>query len=240
MALVMTCLERYQAGELQAVWEEIRGLSYPHLSVEDREDIQSVCDETMRRVRLNAGRLIRALETTGYQFGFYPDGEPFPGFRGPLVSPDPELDRKLTEIEEVTGPLPLSLRTFWAFTDTLCLIGKHPQYPAYADPLVVEPVDSALVELQIWLELVEDDGIELTDPFRLPIAPDLFHKDNISGGHWYGMEPPCGTVDALLLGEPHETTFVEYLRIAFQAKGFPGIKKPTEFLNALNFQWTEF
>jgi hypothetical protein len=38
----------------------------------------------------------------------------------------------------------------------------------------------------------------------------------------YEIKVPCACADALLLGEPDETTFVNYLRISFRWAGFPG------------------
>lgn len=58
--------------------------------------------------------------------------------------------------------------------------------------------------------------------FQIEFAPDYLHKANISGDAPYGIEVPNSAVDGLVLGEVHQTTFVNYLRIAFQWAGFPG------------------
>ena len=58
--------------------------------------------------------------------------------------------------------------------------------------------------------------------FAVDVAPDWLHKANVSGAGPYAIEVPNKGVDALLLAEPHLTTFVNYLRIAFQWGGFPG------------------
>jgi len=58
----------------------------------------------------------------------------------------------------------------------------------------------------------------------LELAADVYHKDNISGGSAYALsitENPA--VDSILLNEPNETTFINYLRICFDYGGFPGL-----------------
>ena len=63
---------------------------------------------------------------------------------------------------------------------------------------------------------------------------------DVSGGYWYGIELPCGTVDAQVTEEPHATSFVNYLRIAFRAKGFPGIQNQPTCLEKLDVDFVEF
>ncbi|MFN8374198.1 MAG: hypothetical protein U0694_15135 [Anaerolineae bacterium] len=91
-----------------------------------------------------------------------------------------------------------------------------------SDPLVVE----ALHELDpdayaAWHEDEENEG----EPFPLSIAPDVYHKSNISGGAPYDITLPDARADAPLLNELHETLFVPYLRIVFQWGGFPGLEQ---------------
>jgi hypothetical protein len=73
-----------------------------------------------------------------------------------------------------------------------------------------------------------DQGTEwAAGPFTIDLAPDWLHKANVSGGSPYGVAIPNDGVDALLLFEPHLTTFVNYLRIAFRWAGMPGWNRPT-------------
>jgi hypothetical protein len=56
------------------------------------------------------------------------------------------------------------------------------------------------------------------------IAPDVYHKDNVSGGTPYAIELPNPGADALVFGEWHHLRFVPYLRIAIlDWGGFPGL-----------------
>jgi hypothetical protein len=56
----------------------------------------------------------------------------------------------------------------------------------------------------------------------MPIAPDNYHKNNVSGGPPYSIIVPNKAIDAKLENEWHTTTFVNYLRICFRHGGFPG------------------
>ena len=100
--------------------------------------------------------------------------------------------------------------------------GANPQWGyEYLDPLVVDaPVDFVLSEYAAW----EDDRGTQWDqgPFTIDIGPDYLHKANVSGGSPYGIWVPDSSVDGPLLWEPHQTTFVNYLRIAFRWGGCPG------------------
>ncbi len=102
---------------------------------------------------------------------------------------------------------------------SICLIGRYPDWPAYADPLVVYPIEVTLGELEEWRIAVEEEGVEVIGPFRAVIAPDVYHKDNVSGGDWYGIGLPSDRIDPMLTAEPHETTFVSYLRLANASAG---------------------
>lgn len=222
-------LSRYLAGDTRSVWDEIGSLSTAEMPSDFEADVSAVCRETMRRVRHNVEQIVSALESIEYEFGVYPDGNRFPLFEGPVAAPDPSIDRKLDELVGSVGAIPLALTALWREIGTICLIGRHPDWPSYADPLMIDPIDAALEEANTWHEMVRDLGADVTGSFRAPIAPDSFHKDNVSGGDWYGIELPCATVDAALSSEPHETTLVGYLHIAINANGFPGadqIPKP--------------
>jgi hypothetical protein len=79
----------------------------------------------------------------------------------------------------------------------------------------------------------EDEG-----EISLWIAPDDLHKANTSGGDPYTITIPDPSADPPLQYEGHETTFVKYLRIAFQWGGFPGWDRsknpPREAIAKLN------
>jgi len=144
----------------------------------------------------------------------------------------------LKKIEKAAGgPMPISLRAWYEQVGGVSLNGSHPEinprespepwYPA--DPLMVTPLRD-LVEM---LDIIpgEDGGIGLL------IAPDYLMKANTSGSDPYTIAVPNACADARLAEEWHKTTFVKYLRIAFQWGGFPGWmrnkKRPREALAKL-------
>jgi hypothetical protein len=88
-----------------------------------------------------------------------------------------------------------------------------------SDPLVFEPVGVAVEVYEEW----QDYGDE---PFFAVLAPDIFHKANVSGGDGLGMVLPNAAADAPLLNtEWGALTFVEYLRLSFEWAGFPGLQE---------------
>jgi hypothetical protein len=181
----------------------------------DPEDLAAAADvarRTMRRARENVGVLVELLPSIGYEFETVP-------FVPASASAGDELD----SLEETIGTLPLSLRMWFEEVGHVNFMGRHPAWDFdLLDQLVVEaPVDYIRSEFEAW---DEDRGTEFErgSMFEVPIAPDYLHKADISGGSPYGLAVPNPGADGLLLWEPHQTTFVNYLRLAFSAGGMPG------------------
>lgn len=137
--------------------------------------------------------------------------------------PNAKTAALLKKLEKAAGgPMPISLRAWYEQVGGVSLNGSHSvinpresKEPSYAaDPLMVAPPQD-LIEM---LEMEEDEDGEI----RLWIAPDDLHKANVSGGDPYSIAIPNARADALFEDEWHHTTFVKYLRIAFQWGGFPG------------------
>lgn len=187
----------------------------PEIGTEELAEAFVVVRETMRRVRQNVERLVERLPAIGYVFAETADL--------PVFAPPPaDIEDRLDDLEARVGRLPLALRGWYQEVGMVSLVGRHPQWAyEYHDPLVVDaPIDFVLSEYAEW---DEDRGTEWDrGPFTIDIAPDCLHKANISGGAPYGMRVPNIGVDGLLLWEPHHTTFVNYLRIAFAWGGCPG------------------
>lgn len=214
--------DRYKAGEYKEVWSELltfeEGIGDEPLFSE----AHSVACETMSRVRTNVELLIPRLQSIGYKFGVYPDGS-LPAYcLGAHVLPPSDVESKIDGLEELIGTIPLSLRVFWEVVGSVDFIGCHPDWPEYSDPLVVYPIDGIELEYADWRKACEEYGTEDVGRFAIPVAPDSHHKDNVSGGPSYSIFVPNGSVDAKLEHERYETTFVDYLRIAFRCGGFPG------------------
>lgn len=207
-------VERYRAGDRVRVWAEMTSMG-PQLRQEpDWQDAVAVARETMVRARTNVERLIELLPGTGFAFESPPAGL--------LVAPGSTVGVELDRLEEHIGPLPLSLRCWIEVVGQVDLVGHHPDWDHdLTDPLVVKaPIESIQSEHDLWLQ---DRGTTWDQgPFRIDFAPDALHKANISGGAPYALAVPNASVDGLVLWEPHQTTFVNYLRLTFRWAGLPG------------------
>jgi hypothetical protein len=209
----MNYLERYQNGEYEQVWKELQDLGASIRNEPYYTQAQEVAAETMGRVRRNCERIISRLHTLGYVFGTFPDGKRRSDRMPPHTLPSQKMQAECDELDSEAGPLPLSLIAFWQEVGAVDLVGMHPSWPHGLDPLVVDPPEGPLAELY-----EEDEEIFIS------LAPDEFHKDNISGGDPYGLELPNPAVDFMFMEERHEVLFVPYLRLALlQWGGFPGL-----------------
>jgi hypothetical protein len=171
------------------------------------EPLQSRVEELGRRIKALCERLAAA----GYVFQ-YPD-EVFPG-------PEAGADRAIARIERKAGAVPSSVKLFWLHVGSVNLCGSHPAWGGceYPDPLVVYPPSVALDELEDYLE--EPEGA-----FLIPIAPDDFHKADVSGGMFYNVSVPAAGDDPPLNDERHAVSFLAYLEIALESGGFPGLER---------------
>ncbi|HEX4705172.1 MAG TPA: hypothetical protein VH352_23795 [Pseudonocardiaceae bacterium] len=195
------------------VWTELTALGARLRDTPAWPDAVAVAHETMRRARTNVERLAELLPRHGFQF-YDPDVV--------LVPPAADIRDQLDAVEAAIGPLPLALRCWYELVGQVNLAGTHPAWDfEFTDGLVVEaPVDYILLEHETW---AADHGSEWDrGPFTIDLAPDALHKADVSGGPPYAMALPDNGVDALFLWEPHQTTFVNYLRVSFRFAGLPG------------------
>jgi hypothetical protein len=89
-----------------------------------------------------------------------------------------------------------------------------------SDPLVVDLSDLSIDAYEEWQYDNEGDA-----PYFVTIAPDIFHKSNVSGSDGFEIDLPHAAADAPLRNtEWGDLTFVEYLRLSFEWAGFPGLK----------------
>lgn len=211
--------ERYRRGQHEQVWADLLRLGEQVRAEPYLAEARAVAQETMARAAANVARIFNRLTEMGYQFAL-PDLAYAP--------PPDNTEDLLMELEELAGPLPLSLRAWYKAVGAVCFMGEYPGLSAYAagpfsqapdlysDPLVVFPLEYALSDVR---DQIEDGASE----FLLPIAPDVYHKANVSGGAPYEVSLPDVAADVLLLNMNQEIYFVSYLRLAFQWGGFPGL-----------------
>lgn len=146
------------------------------------------------------------------------------------------------EVEGTVGRLPLSLRAFAERVGQVNLNGHLPGWDVpIPDPIVVEiTIDYWLSEYQ---DRVQDQGTEwqYPGPYIAEITPGRFHMAGISGGAPYGLAVPNAAVDGLLIGEHHQTTFVNHLRISLAHAGMGASTTQTSrpFYLATSASWPQ-
>ena len=214
-------IERYRSGQRRQVWTEMTSLGADvRADADGLQDARVITRETMVRARHNVERVIEELHARGFEFE-----------ADPLVPPSSGTAAQLDALEAEIGLLPLALRSWFEEVGQVNLNGRHPAWTfEYPDPLVVEaPIDYIRSEYEQWSEArgTQSDRGAL---FEMPVAPDYLHKANVSGGMPYGIAVPNPGADGLLLWEPHQTTFVNYLRIAFRMGGMPGWQREPALL----------
>jgi len=202
--------ERYAAGDMEAVWREIHGLDLREpVSEHIFKDIVECVRMTMRRVRSNIELLIPALSKLGYEFC---DPEQ-------IHVPPTDTDRAiLKQLEEVCGPLPLTLRLFYEEVGSIDLRQSQGQLVKWMDhnradaspllligeedPLVVFPVRELAAQIERKLPQLCRNYLDPPGTSRLYccLAPDECHKANYSGGENYNVYLPEPSIDFPLVG----------------------------------------
>src|SRR5262245_7775914 len=178
-------------------------------------------DKIMRRTLGNLEVLHDRLLSMGYRFS-HPESA--------LLSPSPEVEDEIRFLEAHIGEVPLALTMFYRVVGSVDFTGAHPEWEGceYPDPIVVYPLSDAVSEAKEYLELKspeEEYWASNSGIFRVPIAADYYHKEDVGGGMWYGVEFPNRNDDPELLEEWHHTTFVGYLRLCFEWGGFSGLER---------------
>lgn len=215
-------LERYQQGDYKQVWKDLLTLSQQVRQEPTFSDALATARETMTRLRRNLEVLVYRLNEKGYQF------------QNPasiLLPPSSDIKEKINYLEQRAGVLPLSLRAFYEVVGSVDLTGGHPVWKGceYPDALVIFPIESALNEVEDW-EYDKEAYEKAFGSFRVPLAPDAYLKENVSGGMWYGIALPNLSADAVVLEEWHRTTLLNYLRICLRWGGFPGLARAKKII----------
>lgn len=89
---------------------------------------------------------------------------------------------------------------------------------------MVFPPSVAVTELEDFLA-DKEERLRCNYPYAVPVAPDFYHKADVSGGREYNISVPAVADDPPLNDEWHKTTFLKYLEIAVKWGGFPGLER---------------
>jgi hypothetical protein len=172
-----------------------------------------------------------------------------PPLKNPLVFYPPDSEETTAEalknIEgraQGQGQVPLSIRAWYHHVGYVSLEGVHdvlnPRGNPVADPLVIQPVDKLYTSICYALP---------GKPAKLGVSPNDTRKakpPRLPSTGEYSITLPNASADCQFEDEWRNTTFVNYLRKAFEWAGFPGwerdpnpprdlISKLTEGLQAL-------
>ena len=161
--------------------------------------------------------LVQRLSDRGFPFDHPSD-----------VFPGPERDTvaAIVRIERDVGEIPAALKMFWLRVGSVDLCGSHPEWKgcSYPDPLVIYTPSVAIQELDEFLT-DKEERLRCNFLYAIPIAPDPYHKANVSGGMWYKVSVPAVAEDPPLNDERHRITFLAYLELALQWAGFLGLER---------------
>jgi len=211
---------RYQAGECEAVWRDLRALGAHVREPAYAAAGDLVARETMRRVRHNFELIVERLKSIEYQF-----------FGGQWEAPELREDAELIAACEQEGLfLPLCLKTFVEQFGAIWLLGSHPRLAPEGidtDSLMVGGLQVLDGTFEQWSETDPKDRTSML----YEVCPDAESKLGILDGEvasdFLCIAIPNEAADAPLEGEPEGRTLVEYLRWSFQWGGFPGWEKQT-------------
>ncbi|MFA5994840.1 MAG: hypothetical protein WCW27_04565 [Patescibacteria group bacterium] len=176
-----------------------------------------ITEKTMFTVKKQITLLVHNLTQMGYVFA---DPQKI------ITPPHPETKLMIAAIEQVCGTLPEALKSFYEIVGGVNLIGSHSQWKGceYPDPLFIYPIADVMSEFQQWQAgYAANMADNIEEPFRIPIAPDFYHKANVSGGMWYNVPLPNKASDPIIHDEPHQLSFIQYLQLCFKWGGFPGL-----------------
>lgn len=203
----MDYLARYRNGEHREVTAELTRLA-PR-SGAALAQARAVAELAMAQVAHNCGLIAARLAAHGYAWSIWCDPDDDGGASQPLVASSAAARERA---RRRIGALPLTLECFWSEVGGVAFTGTHPRFPGLLDPLVVCPAEDLLDQL-------DDSEPEADGLLHLPLSPDLYHKDNISGGPAYSVALPQAGFDFVLLDEARETWFLDYLRDVILRRG---------------------
>ena len=243
-SMSVTFLERYQNGDLRAVWLEIQNLRESELDPVTLKDVRAVTLETMQRIKQNLELIVKRLQAIGFEFCAENIDGRFEDQNDPL-KPLENASKTLEQISNaVSGPLPLTFRMFAEVIGEVDLRGRHEQFVSgyLIDALVVWIYVPERSEVEDYLEYFHENFTEGEAKYEHAFAPNDFHKENVSGGAPYSIVLPDDRIDPPVVVLGFEGTLIEYLReCILRFACFPGFADiPTDLLEHLRADLVAF
>jgi hypothetical protein len=124
---MLTYLERYLAGEREAVWAELTARGSAIGDEPLAADAQAVARETMRRARANVELVAQRLTALGYRFVSDVLGKA----PTPYVPPSAESLAVLRDLQAQHGALPLSIQMWYEVVGAVDFMGVYPCLSVY-------------------------------------------------------------------------------------------------------------
>jgi hypothetical protein len=154
MASSPNWLQRYRDGQCDQVWAELRELGGAVRRPGLAQEAQLVCDEMARRARHNVEVIVGRLTGQGYRFHTN-DNAQTPVV--PWVPPTAQASQHAAWLQDLFGPVPMTVLSWVQIVGDVWLVGTHPQWPesASGDPLVIELImlrvaDPARHVVDLW------------------------------------------------------------------------------------------
>lgn len=213
---------RYERGEHEAVWEELR--QYSAIDGDLRAEALEVARKTMSRAKAAIAALAERLVARGWTATLTAAdrGQDTPAWRA---------------IAQIGGPLPPSLLALWEVLGGVNFAWDFARGPAPAllpgsslatmDPLVLPTARGAVVTVAQWCAGWEGVHRSLWDPLPLGLSPDRMTKGNVAGGPPHHVVLPFLGADPVYVDGEHDLPLVDYLRLAVQWAGFPHLAAQT-------------
>jgi hypothetical protein len=259
---VTTYLQRYDAGERLAVWQELHAFGpLRHHSQDVRDDVAAVAERTIGRAAENLRTILDRLSDLGYRF------DP-PEYL--LVPVGGSRASAITSLLDRVGGLPPTLTAALHTIGDVSFRGWLPAHGSAASwqEQLLDPFEFVL-DLQSDIEDFDYAAtLDESDPqkqrgLRLTFSGDYLHKNNVSGGQPSQILLPADSADValveddgatnkaftdwLIAGRPYPQPepppqkpiwFVDYLRMYFSAGGFRRVAEtasyPESFARALS------
>lgn len=219
-------IERYLAGEHQAVWDQLVALGEAALQPPILADATAVADEIVRRIVHNAQIVGQYLADAGYEFET----------PGPFVVPaDANTAHAVQQIEREYGELPLILTTWWSNVDHLNHLPSEQQWTSGrgcptegispTGGIVINSPSQCLEDSREWSHLLREHwnalltAGESTEGQADPNDVFLLLGPVTSGNDRLVYRLPIRAVDAHCHGDEPPETLVDWLRYAYLTKG---------------------